>query len=438
MLYYVPLESIPSRYTMQWAAPRTGWLERNWIKAGVEYKRIDPLVDVAAYDELRKADASVIKTGSVVDGVGRSLQTFEQVKHLLILAEQGKVTSEDVIFFDDFWTPGLEALPYAFHLLGIKPKMYAFLHAQSVDEFDFTHPMREWMRPIETGFAAALDGIFVCCPTLKDLVCFGGIAPRDKVHVTGHPFSSEEVMERMPADYRMQMSGRDANGKPFTNSAGQALAFPRKNQVVWSSRWDSEKNPKFFVNVMLETIQDTFSDARFVVCTSAPQLRSNNPSLVTLLKAAIAKYPTRIELREGLTKEEYYAILCESKVQFNCANQDFVAITLLEASVAGCYPIYPYFRSFPETFLWNKGHEFMYGHLDQGHAVGAICDVVHDDTLWTADKIKGRSWIHRRFDDSWIRMLRLLTPKMHSPNWGLAYSDPFDPISATNVYGAPI
>jgi len=400
MLYYVPLEAIKSRYSWQWSAPKTGWLERNWIRAGVEYHRIDPGFTMGP-----------IKTGSVVDAVGRSIFCFEQIKTLLNMAENGQIKDNDVILFDDFWTPGLEALPYAFHLMGIKPSMYAFLHAQSVDEFDFTHSMRDWMRPIETGFANALDGIFVCCPTLKDLVCFGGIAPRHKVHVTGHPFNSEEVMERMPEWYR-RGEIRGGTNSPDVESWG------RKNQVVWSSRWDMEKNPQFFLQVARDVIENTMCDARFIICTSAPKLRSNSPLMLHALHEHVKMYPQRIFLKEGLSKEEYYATLCESKVQFNCANQDFVAITLLEASVAGCYPIYPYFRSFPETFLWNKGSGFMYPHLDLQMASHLICDVMMNPKLshlWTADKIKERSWIHRRFDYSWLRMLNVMgVPAMNA------------------------
>lgn len=400
MLYYVPLEGYRERYTYQWSRAKEGWLERNWIKAGVDYRRIEGSVTARLGIQ---ASPNTIKTGSVVDGVGRSAFCFNQIMELLSLAECGHIKNSDAIFFDDFWTPGIEALPYAFHLLGIKPRMYAFLHAQSVDEFDFTHPMRSWMRPIETGFANALDGIFVCCPTLQDLVVFGGIAPREKVHITGHPFSSEEVMERMPIKYRDYMSSQKTT--PLAETTAKLYNPNRKNQVVWSSRWDSEKNPDFFIDVALSVINGTKCDAKFIVCTSASQLRSNNPSLITFLKSAIKAHPDRIELRENLTKEEYYAILCESKIQFNCANQDFVAITLLEASVAGCYPIYPYFRSFPETFLWNKGMGYMYPHLDPVAATAMICDVCSWQHMWTKEEIQRRSWIHRRFDTSWIRQL---------------------------------
>lgn len=383
MLYYLPLESYKARYTMQWSAPVTGWLERNWLGAGIPYKRIDP--------NNGAEQARDIKVGCVVDGVGRSLYSFQQFAEVLRLAESGAITSSDVIYIDDFWAPGFESLPYAFHLLGIKPKMYAFLHAQSVDEFDFTHPMRTWMRPFEVGNAEVLNGIFVCGHTLKDLVVRGGIAPAYKVRVTGHPFNSTEVMERMPQWHRGFMSG-----------IGERSVPPRQNKVVYSSRFDKEKNPHFFMNVADRLIKE-HKDVVVVVCTGSTQLKSNDPTAVPRARHMMATYPGRFVIKEGITKEEYYAELCSAKVQLNTADQDFVAITLLEASVAGCYPVYPYFRSFPETLRYS--HEYMYQRLDEWHATSSILRVLDRNDLWTREEINKRAWIHERFDTSWRRML---------------------------------
>ena len=386
MLYYVPLESYKERYTCQWAAPETGWLERNWRKVKLPYTRI----------EGGAMNYRNITTGAVVDAVGRSEFCFNQINALLNLAEKGQITNSDVVYLDDFWTPGIEALPYAFHLLGVRPRVYAFLHAQSVDEFDFTHPMRQWMRHFEKGIGEFLDGILTSCPTLKDLVVYGGIAPASKVHVTGHPFNSQEVMSRMPTWYRLGSSQSD-----MRNRSG------RDPVVVWSSRWDAEKDPRFFLAVIDELLGVRKVDVTFKVCTSARQLKSNDSRLLTALAECAARHGGhRVQLHANLSKEQYYSHLCSAKIQFNCALQDFVPITLQEASVAGCYPIYPYFRAMPETFQGRT--EFMYGHKDVKHAADMIEDVLARDDLWTKEAIEARSWIHRRLDVSWIRMLKAM------------------------------
>lgn len=382
MLYYLPLECYKARYTLSWAAPRTGWVERQLTAKGVPFTRIEPEPDFASRE---------INVGSVVDGVGRSLYAMEQIKALLLLIEAGKIGDNDVIYFDDFWHPGMEALRYAFDLMGVAPRMYAYLFAQSVDEFDFTYPMRHWMRFYEKGNAAILDGIFVCSSILKDLVVGGGICEASKVYLTGFPFSSEEVKERMPA------------GAPWT--------YARENLVAFTSRFDKEKNPHFFLDVV-ERFASLDADVKFVVCTGRKQIKSNDTSAVVRLHKLRAKYPKHLELQENLSKEDYYEILSRSKIQFNTADQDFVSLTVLEATVAGCFPIYPYFRSFPETFEYKKG--YMYERLDTDHAVEKIAWILHTSYLWEEDAIKSRNWIYERFDNGMERMLSVMYPENES------------------------
>ncbi len=364
---------------MQWAAAETGWLERNWFKADIQYVRIE--------GQAEPVGSHTISVGVALDPVLRSLWCLYQIQHLLILAKKGRITDTDVIYFDDFWHPGIEALPYAFQQMGIRPRMYAFCHAQSVDEFDFTYPMRDWMRPFERGIGRVLDGIFVNSPLLKRLLVSAEIGTNQSVHVIGHIFSSEEVEERMP---------KAGDGE-------SRAKFQRQDTVLFTSRWDDEKNPLFFLDVM-KRVSSARGKVRFIICTSAKKLRSNNQINLTRLKRTMQDYPTNIFLKEDLTKEEYYKELCKAKIQMNTANQDWVSIALLEASVAGCYPVYPMFRSFPRVF--DSQSQYMYEHLNISSAVKRVIEVLDNPDLWTCRQIRERRWIHTRHDTSWIRMLR--------------------------------
>lgn len=399
MLYYVPLESYKERYTMQWSAPGTGWVERNLRNAGVEYIRIDPT----------DGRAAPVKTGCVLDPVRRSKFCFNQIAMLLDLADAGYITDNDSIYFDDFWHPGIEALPYTFDQMLIHPEMYAFCHAQSVDRFDFTHRMRHWMRPFEVGIGRVLNGVFVSCPALKDLLVEGGVAQVYNVHPTGFPLNTEEVIERMPQHWSKTGGGH------------------RDPKVVWSSRWDKEKNPEFFL-LMAEQVIKEMPNAGFLICTGADKIRSNDPSLLKSLHHFLGKYPQNIYLLEGLTKEEYYQALCTSKVQFNCASQDFFSITLLEASIAGAWPMYPYFRSFPDALADQRG--FMYEHLNLPHAVRKVKEILSwNDDPWKPVALIEREWIHKRFETSHLRMLKVM---------GLyagTTEEPYKRAEATSHYG---
>lgn len=373
MLFYLPLESYKERYTFQLSAARTGWMERKWSEIGLQYHRTDG----------GEQFVKTIGTGQVLDAFGRSRHAMRQIQGLLNLLSNYAITDDDVIYFEDFWHPGIEAFKYACHMAGKHPRMYAFLWAQSVDQYDFTHPMRHWMRPFEQAIGGILDGIFVANTMLKDLVCKARIATWEKVHVVGLPFCSEEVLERM-----------DTKNPP-----------ERQNQVVFSSRWDTEKDPLFFLQVANLVIQRK-PDAKFVICTSAPKLRSNDPRLLEFLKDWILYHPDNIILKENLSKEEYYKILQSSKIQFNCARQDWVSFTLLEATTAGCYPIYPHRRSFPETL--QSDLRYMYVSDEITSAERKILEVLDRDDLWTSEAIEDRSWVYKRYDDTWARMTNLM------------------------------
>lgn len=367
---------------MQWSAPITGWLERNWIEAGVSYIRIDST-------ENRRGDTP-ISTGLVLDTLKRNRHCCDQVNQLMALASTGIVTSKDILYFDDFWHFDIQALAYHFHMLNIAPKMYAFCHAQSVDEFDFTYPMRHWMRDFERGIGKILSGIFVNSDLLKQLLTEEGIGTEETVHVIGHIFCEKEVRERFPKVH------------------GRQKKFQRENTVIFSSRWDDEKNPLFFLDIMRETVKNR-KDIKFIVCTSSQKLRSNNLVNLTRLQWALKQYPNNLFLKEGLTKEEYYIELLKAKIQINTASQDWISIALLEASVAGCYPLYPYFRSFPQALLDDDN--FMYKHLALESAVEKLQSIIDDPTLWSRESIQARAWIHQRHNMSWARMINIMFDK---------------------------
>jgi hypothetical protein len=65
------------------------------------------------------------------------------------------------------------------------------VHAQSVDEFDFTYDMRSWMRPIEIGYANAMQGLFVASSVHKEQLRLAGVTT--PIHVVSLPYSYKAV-----------------------------------------------------------------------------------------------------------------------------------------------------------------------------------------------------------------------------------------------------
>ncbi len=370
-LFYLPLEPYKARYTCQLSRAGDGWFERELRRLDVDYVRVEgsPL-----------NDSQEIKTGTVLDAAGRSHWSLTQMANLVTLIDRGEVTTEDVVYLEDFWAPGFAALPYIRQQCPNKFSIYALCHAQSVDTYDFTYPMRHWMRYFEQGITQCLDGIFVTNTILKEYLEAAMLEPRRGIFLTGLPYNSEEVLE----------------------TAGQ-YDGPKERMVVFSSRWDVEKNPDFFLAVMKQVIQRD-PTVQFVVTTSHPEMKSNEKYLLDFLRHAQVTFPQNLTVAFGLTKQEYYRYLQRAKVQFNCASQDFTSWTLLEATTFGCYPCYPNWRSFPEVF--GKHHSrHLYTYLDVNSAVDKVWDL-----LGRADGIDV-SWIYEPYNHSTERMISVMRNK---------------------------
>jgi hypothetical protein len=81
---------------------------------------------------------------------------------------------------------------------------------------------------------------------------------------------------------------------------------------------------------------------------SGSELRSNNSSYMERTRRLQAE--GKLTVYEDLEKNDYYALLNDTRVLFNCALQDWVSNTASEADTLGANILYPAYRSFPEAF----------------------------------------------------------------------------------------
>ena len=267
---------------------------------------------------------SVIKQGKVLDSFNRPLWALEQIK--MLLSSQNAVGAQ-AIYFSDFFHPGLEAIPYSEKFKPDFTKTGAFCWAQSFDQFDFTTKFIPWIRKWEYFALTYYDYIFVASSLLADLIITAAPAVKDKIIVHGLPFDSNKVL---------------------TTAKKRSDSY----DVAYTSRWDKEKNPGVFVELVREN-----KDLSFVVCTGSPQLVGDDIEAIKMIRH-LASIRKNVVILEGLDKANYYGVLNETHVQFNCALQDWVSFTLLEALTMGCMPLYPNFRSFPEALHYQD--EYLY------------------------------------------------------------------------------
>jgi glycosyltransferase involved in cell wall biosynthesis len=313
-LYYMGLEPYEGRYTLQ----LQHWSEEVFKRRGVEYEVI--------HGELLDSSKSIV-TGQVLDAHGRSYYSLTQMAKLVAKMKAGEITWEDTIFFEDMFTPGMEVLPYIMDQTTPEycPNIWVRCLAQTIDPDDFLHVwhMEEWMSKYEHMVNVFVKGVLA---SNEEMVAHMKIAGWNVpiYNISGLAFSKEEVQSRVPVR------------KDFHD---------RKRRVCFAARFDQEKQPNFYMD-MIERLKP-YHDIEFCVLSGGP-LRSNDELI--LQRARELEQKGMLTIHENLKKNQYYELLADSRVLFNCALQDWVSNTASEADALGTNCLYPAYRSFPETF----------------------------------------------------------------------------------------
>jgi len=321
-LIYCGLEPYQARYTLQ----LTQWNKTVFDRRGY---------DVCYVPGHTLDNDQKIVVGQVLDAHGRSYFSMSQMMNLVQLMQQGEVTSEDVIYFEDMFQPGFESMGYIITQVpeNMRPRIFVRCLAQSIDPDDFVHVwgMSRWMGDYErmVNDIVNISGGAVLA-TNEEMVMHmkvaGWTAPL--YNISGLAFGKEEVRGRVSGEL-----------KPFTN---------RSMRVGFAARWDQEKQPDFYMD-LIEEWHRRFpgSNVEFAVFSGAP-LRSNNNSYMQ--RTHDLESSGLLKIYQDLDKNDYYALLNDTRVLFNCALQDWVSNTVSEADSLGCNVLYPAYRSFPETF----------------------------------------------------------------------------------------
>ena len=352
-LYYMGLEKYVARYTYQL---------QDWNTAVFDARGLDYVV---VPGETLSNDQAIV-TGQVLDAHGRTYFGMSQLMNLIRMMKAGELNHEDVIYFEDMFQPGIESLPYIMDQIdpGLRPRIFVRCLAQSIDPDDFVHVwgMAGWMGHYEKMVDSFVSGVLA---TNEEMVMHMKIAGWQApiYNISGLAFGKAEVQSRV------------ASIKPFNE---------RKHRVVFSARWDQEKQPDFYMDLIEAWhAQPGLEEVEFCVC-SGGRLKSNSDSYMQRTRDLVAR--GLLTIYEDLEKNEYYNIVNDSRVVFNCALQDWVSNTVSEADALGCNVLYPAYRSFPETFAndhsrlyvpWSIGDAMdkLEALLDRPHpAMGAISD----------------------------------------------------------------
>jgi hypothetical protein len=213
-------------------------------------------------------------------------------------------------------------------------------------------------------------------------------------NISGLAFGKEEVRGRINNDI-----------KPFNE---------RPMRIAFSARWDQEKQPDFYMDVIEEFYNrygmkdrhGVYRGIEFCVF-SGSKLKSNNDSYMK--RTQDMQKLGLLKVHEDLDKNAYYELLNDTRVLFNCAFQDWVSNTVSEADALGCNVLYPAYRSFPETFA--NDYTRMYAPWSVEDAAIKLYNMLHQPHVnqgkisdWTDGTIDRICDILEGNGQQWLRM----------------------------------
>lgn len=325
-LWYCGLEPYKARYTLQLQE----WNRVVFERRGFEFT-------IVPGDTLSNDQAIVV--GQVLDAHGRTYFGMSQLMNLIRMMKAGELNSEDIIYFEDMFQPGIESLPYILDQIdpSNRPRIFVRCLAQSIDPDDFVHVwgMSKWMGYYEKMVDSFVDGVLA---SNEEMVMHMKIAGWEApiYNISGLAFGKDEVRGRIKGEL-----------KPFNE---------RKMRVGFAARWDQEKQPDFYMDLIEEWNKNpNLPEVEFCLF-SGSTLRSNNDSYMK--RTRDLQQRGLLTIYEDLEKNEYYELVNDTRVLFNCALQDWVSNTVSEADTLGSNVLYPAYRSFPETFA--NDHDRLY------------------------------------------------------------------------------
>ena len=361
-IWYFGLAAQKERYTEQ--------LSHHWMPDAFDHACKGTDVQWQSLEPSTVGLNTSIQNGKVLDDYSRACYSMDQCKMFLDCVEQGLVHDGDAIFLQDYWTPGIEGVFCVLHQRNIKVRLYAMCHAQTVDEFDFTYPMRDWMRHSElaikewiTKFGGA---IFVASTVHKEQLRSAGFSV--PIHVVSLPIDMLHVQKHV----------------------ARLVTPTERRGVVFASRLHSEKQPLYMLSVAREFLQDNIDETWTITTSaSAKSVAAGAPSnFLKELHAMEHDFGDRFRFRVGLSKDEYYTELCGAVCIFNCSLQDYVSWTLLEGIVCGCAPVYPKVRSFPECLPVKHLYEPYFGAPDDTRERKRVLCAAFESTRNAVGKLK--------------------------------------------------
>lgn len=361
-IYIVPIEPLEERYTGEWYR----FLPSEFMSEGWNVVQIDgtPTTDA-------------IETGSFLDINSTIHYKAGQMQKISELFRKKQIKEGDVFFISDleFW--GIESLRMLSQINGVPIKIYGFLHAASYTKEDAFAVAADYQKYTEIGWLKAVDGIFVGTHYHKRAVWERRIIP-----IVGDTFEGARIAEKI-----------HVVGNPLFMTAYDPYPTQKRNKIVITNRFDSEKRPDQSL-LVARLVKEKVPDVEVVVTTSRPTFRSNKQWLVDL--ARMYEREGWLTIKAGLTKQQYHDELRDAKVMISNSIEENFGYCIAEAILFGVSPILC--RGLSHDEMVQNDQRYLFTDIDEAvekviAQLGESREPVDKNSLWRfvdAPKLMGK------------------------------------------------
>lgn len=139
-------------------------------------------------------------------------------------------------------------------------------------------------------------------------------------------------------------------------SAKKEFSDGKMLHIVWAHRWEYDKDPETFFNILLELQENGLKFCVSVLgqgFTDVPKIFAESKE--KLKDGTIKNW--------GFVKDrnEYFSILQTADVAVSTAKHEFFGVSMMESTFCGCYPLCPNNLSYPEIYhsdcLYNTSRQ---------------------------------------------------------------------------------
>lgn len=120
-------------------------------------------------------------------------------------------------------------------------------------------------------------------------------------------------------------------------------------RILWNHRWEVDKNPADFFNVLHE-LHLQHCAFEVVVCG---EMYHKVPQVFTEARQWLEETSHVVHWGYARTKESYVALLESSDVVVSTSLHEFYGVSVLEATLCGCFPLCPNRLVYPELYPPN-------------------------------------------------------------------------------------